>query len=832
MKFFYLFCLLLILFTPNISAQSHSSPPDTASKKLQTYQQHHPSEKVYLHLDKNIYAPSETIWFKAYMVDGSIHLPGSLSTLLYVELWSPLQTLIAKRNIFVAGGVGKGDIELPDSLATGVYHIKAYTRYMLNNDTAFIFNEPIHIVGENEPPALAAVETIQLQQNTTTTPALPSPLQLQFFPEGGELVNGLQNRMGIKAGSGAGESLDIKGKIINNRGDTTSWFNTYKFGLGDVLLQPSLADAPYSAVVNYKGTNFYFMLPEVKDSGSTLSARTHSNKIYIKAVHTDPEDIKGAYILGHIRGRVFTTIEAEPGAKEIYAALPTDSLPPGIAHFTLFNKEGIPQRERLVFISHPDKRTRLSVKTDQQSYDTREEANFQLHLRDHRGEAISGNVSATIIDKSLLEEGGNKPDNIRSFFLLSSDMKGTIENPAYYFNPANKDRLYLLDLLMLTHGWRKFTWKEVLEAPATSPAILPEVGFTINGQLFKYYRREKEQEGIVQLRPMEDLLFSKSDTTSEDGKFSFQGLHFMDTVTVILQADKAGKKNNKGNDAIYIAVDSAGIHPLRKERTSSIPTRNPSLQESPVAGEYQDKISKIKEIDAAYALEEGTVLLEEVAVDAKKEKKDDPFDRPGMMYHHPTKRLIPDSISSSTAFRDVFDMLQGSMPGVKIVGTGLQKSVLIRNTVPVFVLDGMLVDHSIISMIPPSYIAFVDIVREGKTAIYGLRGNNTVIAVYTRRHSDDVNVKKEVPGIINFKHPGYYLAREFYTPNYHKDDPSHAKPDFRSTLYWNPDIFIDEDGEAEIKFFTSDEKEEYILLIEGITADGRFITGEKSFQVK
>lgn len=302
MKAFYFLSFLLIVFSASLSAQSPSSPPEKPSEKLASYLQNHPSEKAYLHLAKNIYAPSETIWFKAYMADGSTHLPGALSTLLHVELWSPFQRLVAKRNILIAGGVGKGDIELPDSLATGKYHLKAYTRYMLNNDTAFIFSQPIHIVGAQVPPDSAQIAYISTEDNAAT-PALPPQLRLNFFPEGGELVNGLLSRIGIKAESGNGEDLNVKGKIINNKGDTISQFNTYKFGLGDLLLKPSLSEAPYSAIVNYKGTDFFFMLPQLMESGFGLSIRNHSNKIYVKAIHTDPEEVKGAFIIGHIRGR-------------------------------------------------------------------------------------------------------------------------------------------------------------------------------------------------------------------------------------------------------------------------------------------------------------------------------------------------------------------------------------------------------------------------------------------------------------------------------------------------------------------------------------------------
>lgn len=822
-----LFSLIFLLLSSLSLFAQEKSPAETVHDKLNLYQRLRPTEKTYLHTDKNMYSPGETIWFKAYLADGSTHQPGTQSTVLYVELRDPLRNMIAKRNILAAGGTGKGDILLSDSLSSGNYELIAYTRYMGNNDFEQAYRQNIMVTGpepESHPlPAQLAPSSSDPESQQVVAPLI----SLQFFAEGGELVNGLQNRLAFKAVNGQGKGIDLKGIIINKKGDSINTFSTQKFGMGDLLLKPSAPEAPYSAVVNHRGSEYFFLLPEVKESGFGLSIRNHQNKVYLKATHTNPEEMEGSFIAGHIRGRPFASITAEKNTEEIYAALPTDSLPEGVAHFTLFNKEGVPQLERLVYINNPAYNLSLQIETDQSSYGTRSEAGFSLLLTDAQEVPVSGSLSATVVDKSLLD-GFKAENNIRSYFLLTSDLKGKIENPAYYFKPENKDRFYLLDLLMLTQGWRKFTWKEVLQKPVRESAIQAEAGFTIQGQLSKYYRQKKETEGIVTLGLMEDLLFSKKDTTTENGRFSFHGLHFMDTVKFILQADKIRKKDKKGNDALHIALDSA---PVSAGPGTSVLPSNKAAHSATMLAEYEKKLQKIKEIDSAYAMEEGTILLNEVSVEAKK-KEEDPFDRPGMMYWHPRKRLVPDSMSSSTAFNDIYDILQGSMAGLRVVGAGMERTVLIRNMEPLFVLDGMRLDKSLVSIFPPSDIAFVDILTGPETMLYRMNSVGPVVVIYTRRYSGDANVKKEVPGIINFKHPGYYLAREFYVPDYSEKDEAHAKPDFRSTLYWNPDIFIDEDGQTSFDFFTSDEKEEYILLIEGITADGRLITGEKSFKVE
>ncbi|WP_017731188.1 TonB-dependent receptor plug domain-containing protein [Nafulsella turpanensis] len=832
-----LFPLYFFLAFSSFSLFGQNTPPvaDEVHEKLLSYQQARPTEKAYLHTDKSIYSPGETIWFKAYLTDGSTLLPGSLSTILYVELLGPDQNLISKRNIFVAEGVGKGDIALPDSLAAGSYSIRAYTRYMLNEGLPHPYTKDITII--KALPSQPATKKLPPLTSSENIEALPAQLNLHFFAEGGEVVNGLQNRIAIKAVNESGEGIDVEGNIVNNSGEVIGEFSTYKFGLGEIQLKPTPGEVPYSAIVTYNGKDYSFQLPNTKESGFGINIRSHNNRIYLNASHTNPDELEGAFVLGHIRGNTFATITGEKGAKEIYAAIPTDSLSSGIAHFTLFNKEGIPQRERLVFIDNPLHQLSLSIATDQPTYDTREEAGFQLKLQNKRGETPIGNVSATVVEESLLKKF-RKNGNIRSFFLLTSDLRGKIENPDYYFNPQNKDRHYLLDLLMLTHGWRRFAWKEVLEEKLKAPSILPEKGFTVNGQLFNYSRQDKKTEGIVELRTMENFLFSKTDTTTKDGQFSFNELHFTDTVTFIVQADRIRKKDREGNDNFHIEIDSGkdlNIAPPKLSVNTVKKTINYSAYK-----QYQQKMAKIQEIDSVYSPDRRVILLDEVSVESERAREESVFEHSGSFYREPSGRLLMDSMPPGFSAMNVFDIIQGRVPGVFVTTNGAGRTAVIRGpgsfragaNDALFLLDGMPVEPQVMNTIFGHDIAYIDVVKGAKTAAFGSRGSNGIIAVYTKRGVGQQPINEDVPGIITFKYPGYYLAREFYTPNYHKDDPSHAKPDFRSTLYWNPDIFIDENGEAEIKFFTSDEKEEYILLIEGITADGRFITGEKTFSVE
>lgn len=830
----------LLIFLAVLSAIGQSTP-HKQQNQLNEYIQLRPAEKVYLHLDKDLYSPGESIWFSAYMANGSTHIPGSLSTVLYVSLFDQHQNLITYRNIRTEEGLGKGDFKLPDTLAAGDYIVQAHTLYMQNFDPSFFFTKRIRILtGDNNETQEPPLEQTQATLQADSAEADPMPkLSLTFFPEGGEMINGLESRIAVKAEDAFGNGLEVNGKVINSRGDTISWFKTHKFGLGDFMLLPNPDDVYYAAVVNFGGLDFTYMLPKRKESGFAMRIQNHNNKLYIKATHTSPGEIAGSYILGHTRGITFSVIEGETGTDEIYTALSTENIPSGIAHFTLFDKNGIPQSERLVFIDNPEDRIAVTIKFNEEAYSTRSKASFGLELHDHSGAAVNGRVSATVIDKSLLNIFKDS-DHIKSSFLLTSDLKGEIPEPAYFFNEANKDRHYLLDLLMLTHGWRRFTWKEINETSLASPEFMPENGFTIKGHLRNYYDHSKEADGTVKLMVLEDPLFSLTDTTSEKGEFSFTGLHFTDTATFVLQANKIRKKkrNDKnGNDAIFINIDTSTANFTPPAAFLSAEKDLYNKKDSLLA-EYIQKTERIKKADSAYRPDMGTIVLDEVTVAKKKDPRKDPFYHPRKMYDSPTQRLIPDSIFQGAFMgaQVIFDVIQGRIPGTRVILDPDNEKMVIGKGggVMIFLLDGNPVSHQVINTIPPTEVAFIDILKGPKAFAYGAGGDNGVIAVYTKTGTGQKpkNDLQNNPGIIHFKHPGYYLAREFYSPNYQTKSPQHLKPDFRSTLYWNPEIFVGEKGSAEVDFFTSDEEGNYMLLIEGITAEGIPFTGENEFKVK
>jgi len=182
-------------------------------------------EKVYLHLDKQNYSFGDTIWYKAYTVIGEHHQLSALSGVLYVELISPKDSLVTRQILPLISGIGWSDIPLSHTLKQGNYHIRAYTNWMRNAGPDYFYNQNIRIGG-------IPTETSPQKQTTQASP------DVQFFPEGGALVNGVRSRVAIKAVNGEGFGQDIKGVIEDNQGNIVADFASRHLGMGVFAFTP------------------------------------------------------------------------------------------------------------------------------------------------------------------------------------------------------------------------------------------------------------------------------------------------------------------------------------------------------------------------------------------------------------------------------------------------------------------------------------------------------------------------------------------------------------------------------------------------------------------
>ena len=828
---FYIYRLVIISFV--FLAASRPVNTDLLEKikiKLDYFNKYYPQEKIYIHFDKPYYSIGEQVWFKTYLVDASNHRPDTYSKVIYVELIDPTNKLVKTKTLKVSNGAAAGNFDLNEDINPGVYTIRSYTNFMRNFESAFFFQKKINILTTDSSREISVDHSNQeFDDNIASSKELPE-LDLQFFPEGGHMVDGLLNYIAFKAVDSNGKSVDVEGQIIRKNRDVVSQFRASKFGMGVFVLKPE-KNEEYFAVVNYNGERREYNLPISQPKGLTMHISDLGAKyrimLYSNLSENESNDV---LIIGQQRSSIFCNIALAKINNVAIAEVSKDLIGEGIAQFTVFNDKGYPLIERIVYNSTNHPKQTLKTKLNSESFQKRDEVLLNLSIDELTDDEIA-RMSISITDTELVK-ASPYANNIGSHLLLSSDLKGNIENPGYYFDPNEPERLKHLDNLMITQGWRRFTWNNILNDSLPILKYHLEDGLSLKGSITGSGLKSKTPETIVTLSSLDPgtLLYEEAKTNKE-GDFVFTGLDFSSSKDLIIQANKPGTKE-RGN--YKIEIDKYRSHPFDTILSSKVSSS--SLREYKA---YIDQRSINKTIDSAYNFGDDVIILEGIDVKATKNSVLEDSHRPELDYVKPSQRLDFNELPSARQYSNILEVIRGNVPGVVISGRFPNHRIVIRGmktiqngtSEPMYLLNGMPVDFNMLYNISPQEVDFVDILKGPSAAVYGIRGANGVIAVYTKNELSIPN--NGTQGIINYTHPGFDVAKEFYAPKYDKKKEEHVKPDYRITLYWNPDIVLSENKKSQdLTFYTCDKNSYYQIEIQGITSSGKPIYETLFFDVK
>ena len=826
--FIFFFGILFMTSTLKVLAQENAAF-NTLFGKLATYAYINAPEKVYLQTDKDLYTNGETIWFKTYVLNGITHTISDKSRVVYVELVHTDQNIIAQRKLFVGQDGASGDIAIPDDIEEGSYLLRTYTKYMLNDDNPVLFEKEINIWkqklnGNTISKVIEAEENGPIKKSGATVPSRPI---IQFFPEGGDLVEGLESVLGLKITDQKGNGIALKGKILDQNGKLIAIFKSFEFGLARTYFKAA-ANTNYYAEIQIEGKTERYAVPDALTKGYTLQILNKEEYLRIRVSTNITDGLKGSLLLGHLRGDlILKQVLDKNEGDTITIKLLTSKLRDGVAHFTLFTPNGDPVCERLIFVDNPKNEVRLSLSTNKPNYNFRDKIDVSLALTDSKGKPLEGDFSMSVFTNKGLKKG---LESMNSWLLLNSDIGGTVGNPNYFFDPTTKGRRFLLDVLMLTHGWRRFAWKSFTQE-AVSKALVyqPEKGIVISGRTTAFdnpYQPKKAKTTLSILA--EDILQAKNSTNAQ-GKFSFGPYFFQDSVKTLINAESiTGSGKNKNELAIYLDPPSPEIQiknpTIRSRNRVTVKYPTPYLKEAQLKKQtdfrYDPKVTKLKE----------------VVVKSKPETREERINKElnkRTLYGRASNRLFPDSIPwAQNGVNGIFDMLR-LVPGVRIIGSFPDLTIRIRGATgpPLFLVDGMPIDDRFIQAMPVFDVLFVDVLKGADAAIYGVRGGGGVIGIYTKRGENFDEAPKRYPGVINTKTPGFYKTREFYAPKYAKNQPKLEKPDHRLTLHWDPTLVIKDSGTSKLNFYTGDTAGSYVIRVEGITYDGRPISSLYNFSV-
>lgn len=776
-------------------------------------------EKIYLHIDRSSYWANDDIWFKAYLKDSP--LPNSN---LYVELLNASGTVVQKKIYRSQSGLAIGDFHLSDTISTGIYQVRAYTNWMRNFDEQYFFRKDVVIW--NLRGKKMAEDSRQLRQRN---------IDVQFFPEGGTFIVNQKTTMGFKATDENGKGLDLKGRIIDDRGNEILQFKSLFKGIGRFDIQP-LEGRKYTAQVTVAGgIDMNVHLPVAELSGISLAVNSIDNDnlgVKVRENNDNPGNEQSYLLVARSKGKVLFSKEID--LHDGFSELPVekDNLPTGIVQFTLFDKEMIPRCERLVFVNHHDF-IGVNIEPDKKNYRTGEEAQLFIDAFDKAGEPCIASLSMSVyhLDNQLKIE--DYPNNILTHFLLGSELRGLIEDPGWYFKDDSLSTQTALDNVMLTHGYRYFEWKQIMTEQQAPVAFEPEGGIKIKGSVKTSITEKDVEAGNVNLVFLADTSKNYQTVTDSAGHFAFKDFYFRDTLAVFLEA-----RNAKGRKSTFIELDKSS---WESPEVKLVPLGYSYLNDRKVTVTFDQE--NLLKINRKWRLSD-TILLNEVRVATSKYK----FGERPLRLHDKADYAL-DLNTDDDELGNVFHKLEDKFDNVivkaydedltvpkfygeKYSGEWDHNPRLLTVRIdyafrgPVYVLDGKVVSELLIRKIPAGVFKRVEILKNGR--VYG-NYEGGAVCFFTK-----YGAFKEMPnsqGEKNSRIPGYSVIRKFYSPNYENLKPEEIKEDYRTTLYWDPLIATNSMGGATVSYYNSNQTGIVQVIVEGVTSDGKICRGTYQYHV-
>ncbi len=798
------------------------------------------SEKIYVHLDRSMYSVGEDIWYKIYLVDGDTHKPEALSKMVYVDLINPINDVVDSKIIKIDQGVGEGDFTLPLNLINGQYTVRAYTNYMRNFDNAYFFRKKIYVSSlklyNTEIKDSRSKKIGEFDSGGVVVDPKPD---VQFFPEGGYLVNSFINRVGFKAVGIDGKGIQITGIIVDEAGKKVTTISSSKFGMGDFSFIPNEGKS-YKAEIIYKNIKISYNLPVALSKGVVMNVSEFRENYRIFLQSSLPEGTKNLEVTGSKNGEVICRANIQENRGKMMVNILKSNLESGIVQFTVSDNSGSLLCERLVFVEKKENEANVNISSNKKEYGKREFVKLEISMDTLNKKTAQANISIAITDMRLAKKDSLGLD-IKSHLLLNSELKGEIEQPGYYFYSDDPRRKRNFDLLMMCQGWRQFIWKKVQDNSEQQIKYPIEQGFSFTGTIKKNFYQNKSEPVIVSILFRNEEEFGMDEMlANNNGYFNFGDYDINDSTSITIQAHNAKtkivnlKESTKSKKKNYLITLDTFVRPEVKIRPLVLYDK---VENNIVHLEERSKSVENKE--SVFAVTDDHIKLEEVELVGIGLKKYDKHVKGKQLYSVPSQRVDFAELGKSTR-GNLLVNLDGRVAGLITTYVGGESFTYFTrigqtgDRPPLYLVDGLPVSEGIIKTIPLYDILFVDVLRGAKAiASFGFEGAWGVIAVYIK---DGSQVKKagnkKNKGIINFIHPGYSQVRKFYAPVYMSKEVNQENPDYRRTIYWKPTERLNKQGKATISFRSGDRATNYRVAMEGVTLDGIPILSEMFLKIK
>jgi hypothetical protein len=790
-----------------------------------------PEDRVYLQFDKSFYNPGETVWFSAYLRNGQNLKPSSQSDILNVEFINPKGSVEKTIRLIAKNGKATGDFSLDELAPGGLYKIKAYTNWQ-KNDSSFFEKEltvqdfvlpalkmkldfdrkafgagdevsaKIKIeTNENKPLSSYKIKYVaqingekiieeagitdaigyktikfmlpaklktndgllnimidyqgQTESISRSIPIVLNKINFSLFPEGGDLVRGIESKVAFRALNEFGKPADVEGIVLNSKGKKVADFSSFHNGMGAFEITPALGENYIAKITNPAGIEEEYALPEPLARGYVVSVgNANTNDLLLTISTTETEELS---LVGQVRGKICyaTAINAKAGQNEVL--IPASVFPMGVAQFTLFDSKGIERAERLAFINK-NQQLNVSISTDKEKYLPREKVNMTIVVKDERGMPMPANLSMSVVNDQLLSFADDKQGNILAKLFLEYDIKDKVEEPNFYFDPKEPKADKALDYVLMTSGWRRFTWEKVMadELPVVPYSAEKAI---VSGTVLDAYTGKPIANAKLKISADGSTV-----ETDENGKFTLRKLDLTEAKNLFVNAGGYSQQQYQVYDynrnlAYYLYPNYNnnyyGNYP------KSVSTKGGGgWGKSAAQPQFDDLVPMANAVAMEGQMErEEKVPVHKGEVKFKKDKD----------ANENVKPAKPDE-SKKNQNAEVTSQIKAEKKG-KIAMDDARDQRFRAG-------DGLLE-------------------MDNKAIV-----QNTVV---------------------------YYRAKQFAAPVYKQGEYPEQRTDFRSTIYWNPNVKVDNSGKAEVSFYNSDDITSFRTTVEGVGNDGSIGRSEKTF---
>lgn len=782
---------------------------------INLYGTNFPQEKIHIHFDKEAYLPGETIWFKAYLFEEN--MPSERSTNLYTAIYDDKGNLIKQHISPVFMGTADGHFDIPDTLHTSQLICRAYTSWMLNFDTTMLFSQPIKLFN-TEPD--------------NHTGPVARTVSIGFFPEGGDVIEGTVNTIAFKANYNNGLPFAIDGVIKKQEtGEVILPLVTEHEGMGKFNIDIEPGNKYYAEWTDNNGVKQQTWLPEAKHTGISLKLTIQKDRLYYNLLNKTGSD--SLHILMYMYQRVFYKSNLKVTAAEPYTAMvPVSSLPTGTMQFTVFDAAWQPVAERVAFINNNNYRANATITSKEVSMAKRGKNSIEIAVTD----TVPASMSLSITDADMNSD--TSENTILSNLLLKGDIRGYVHNPAYYFS-SNTDASVRnkLDLVMLTHGWRRYNWTDM------AMNKMPVIKTPADNYLGVYGQVGKETLDKMEKDEQVTLIVKTADSTStfysimpdKNGQLKQSGLIFYDTAKVYFSFNKNKANNNQiafskynftypvqpklSNYQNYLLPDSSGT----------------GIKPSTSLFQYYTAKGDEKKFN-----EERTLGAVEVKLSKTRNWKNDPLVKMDERYTSGgfsggAIGFAADVIHDEKALNkpDIYSYIRSAMPNL-IVGrfnTTDGRAISYNGKNVLVYIDEHEMTYSDLETLSLTQVAYIKFIPYyvGSGPEGSETGLRPALSVYTRKGDDLVNRRPTEKDLGLVKIAGYSAQKEFYSPDYTQNNTGGT--DARTTLLWLPYILTDKSNRTvPVSFYNNDFTKKMRLVLEGINDEGKMIRIERIIQ--